>query len=91
MPGTIDIDYRSIFGRNITIFSDSKSAVAWFNGEDFRNFNLVHLVHDIRQFLLSWEGLEIIYVPRDMNSLADCLAKTGSRGHRNRLEWAVSG
>ncbi|KAK3184730.1 hypothetical protein Dsin_032016 [Dipteronia sinensis] len=44
-----------------------------------------------RQFLLSWDGLEIKYVPRDMNSLADYLVKNGSHGYGDRLEWGDLG
>ena len=81
------IDKQHIVGRNITIFSDSKSVVSWCNGEDFGNLNLVNLVYDIRQLIQSWNGFEIKFLPRELNSFADCLAKNSSNGCGNRLEW----
>ena len=39
--------------------------------------------------LFGW-GLEIIFMPRGTNSLADCLAKAGSSKNEDRLVWAVS-
>ncbi|KAK2636756.1 hypothetical protein Ddye_031548 [Dipteronia dyeriana] len=81
------IDKQVCFGYKITIFSDSNFVVAWCNGEEFDNFNLIHLVHDIRHILQSWEGLEIKFLPRELNSFADCLAKDASGRCRDRLEW----
>ena len=45
------------------------------------------LVPNIRQFLMTWDGLQIKFLSRELNSLADCLAKNGSNGCRDRLEW----
>ncbi|KAK2647272.1 hypothetical protein Ddye_022467 [Dipteronia dyeriana] len=42
------IDKMASLDSNIIIFSDSSSVVDWCNGEEFGNFNLVLLVHDIR-------------------------------------------
>ena len=61
--------------------------MSWCNGEDFGNLNLVNVIYDIRQLLLSWEGLEIKFLPRGLNSYADCLAKNGSNSCGDRLEW----
>ncbi|KAK3194477.1 hypothetical protein Dsin_025787 [Dipteronia sinensis] len=71
----------------ITIFSDLKTAVSWCNGEDFGSLNVVNLVYDIRQYLLSCVGFQIKFMPRESNSFADCLAKNGSSRSGDRLEW----
>ncbi|KAK2662261.1 hypothetical protein Ddye_000835 [Dipteronia dyeriana] len=66
---------------------DSKSVVGWIKGLDFSNLQLVHLVYDIRQFLKSSAGFDIKYMPRELNSFADNLAKAASSDGRDRLEW----
>ena len=85
------VDNQSLFGRSITILSDSNSVVSWCNGEDFGNLSLVNFVLDIRQLLLSWDGLQIKYSPRGSNSFADRLAKMGSNGGGDRIEWGDIG
>ncbi|KAK3205558.1 hypothetical protein Dsin_019604 [Dipteronia sinensis] len=77
----------SVAWRAITIFSDSKSAVDCILGSDFGNLQLVNFVYDIRQFLNSSDGFDIKFMSRSANSSADCLAKAGSLGRRDRLEW----
>ncbi|KAK3219593.1 hypothetical protein Dsin_013563 [Dipteronia sinensis] len=48
---------------------------------------LVHLVYDIHLFLKSSDGFDLRYMPRESNSMAESLAKAGSSGGRDRLEW----
>ncbi|KAK2651884.1 hypothetical protein Ddye_011740 [Dipteronia dyeriana] len=76
-----------ILHRKITIFNDSSSVVSWINGDDFGNFILVGLIHDIRQFKISLANVDFKFTPRVSNSLADSLAKRGSGGFGDRLEW----
>ena len=61
--------------------------VDWCKGEVCGNSSVASLVSDIRQYLSAWEGFEISFVSRNMNSFADTLAKNGSSGCKNRLEW----
>ncbi|KAK2633910.1 hypothetical protein Ddye_028702 [Dipteronia dyeriana] len=85
------VDNQLLNGSCIEILSDSKTAVFWCNDEDIRNSSLVIFVYDIRQLLLSLSGLSIKFVSRDANSFADCLAKNGSSGVGDRLEWSDFG
>ncbi|KAK1558570.1 hypothetical protein Q3G72_003986 [Acer saccharum] len=80
-----------LLNRNITIMSDSKSVVSWINGEGFGHLSFVNLVYDIRQFLIliSMNLVSIKFTPRSSNSLADSLAKAGSRLQEERLEWGL--
>ena len=80
-------DKASLVRWCITIFSNSKSTVAWIKGSDFGNLQLVNLVYDIRQFLKSSNNFDIKFMPRDSNAFADSLAKAGSSGGVERLEW----
>ena len=75
----------SLSHRFITIVSDSKTAVDWIKSSEFGSIQLVHLIYDIRQFLKSSVGFDIQYVPRELNSFADSLAKATYSGGSNRL------
>ncbi|KAK3219591.1 hypothetical protein Dsin_013561 [Dipteronia sinensis] len=77
----------SLARRPITIISDSKSVIAWIKDSEFGNLQLVHLVNDIRLFLKSSYSFDLRYMPRESNSMAESLAKAGSSGGRDRLEW----
>ncbi|KAK3199765.1 hypothetical protein Dsin_023180 [Dipteronia sinensis] len=77
----------SLACRPITIITDSKSAVAWIKESEFGNLQLVYLVYDIRLFLKSSYGFDLRYMPRESNSMVDSLAKVGSSGGWDRLEW----
>ncbi|KAK2640452.1 hypothetical protein Ddye_028247 [Dipteronia dyeriana] len=68
---------RSV-GRVINIFSDSKSAISWVNGNDFDNFKLVNQIYDIRSFLKIVDGLSISFKSISSNSFADSLARDAS-------------
>ncbi|KAK2658912.1 hypothetical protein Ddye_005445 [Dipteronia dyeriana] len=68
-------------------FSDSKSAVSWIKGEDFGNFELVRMVYDIIHFLQERRGLDIDFMPRSSNSLADSLVKSSASMCGDKLEW----
>ncbi|KAK2647555.1 hypothetical protein Ddye_015044 [Dipteronia dyeriana] len=72
---------------NVSIVSDSKIAVSWIHDENFGSFKHVDLLYDIRNFLLVMEGLKVRFLPRDTNSLADGLAKSGSSLVGDRVEW----
>lgn len=66
---------RLLDDRMITIWSNSSLAVSWINGDGFGKLSLIHLIYDIRQFILSRTLISIKFMPRGCNSLADCLAK----------------
>ena len=83
------VSNQSYSHHNISIISDSSRAVSWINGSDFGNLRLFRLIQDIRRFKLSWEGISIKVTPRETNSLADSLAKNGSAGCGDRLEWGA--
>ena len=74
--------------RNVSIVSDSRSEIAWANGDGFGNLILVQLVYDIRDFLLKFNAVSIVFRPRGANSAADCLAKMGSSRSGDRLSWS---
>ncbi|KAK3217841.1 hypothetical protein Dsin_011811 [Dipteronia sinensis] len=70
-------------GRDVIVVSDSKVAVSWVNGGDFRNLAHVNSVYDIRNNLSSYGLMEIVYKSRTFNSFADSLAKIGSGSCRD--------
>ncbi|KAK3231838.1 hypothetical protein Dsin_003719 [Dipteronia sinensis] len=71
----------------VEVVSDSKSTVAWVNGEGFGNFKLVQLIYDIHAFLCKFEGVSIFFRSRAAKSLVDSLAKLGSGRLGDRMEW----
>ena len=50
--------------RNISIMSDSKSAMSWINGKCFGLLRHVNLLYNIRQILLSRKSLAIKFTTR---------------------------
>ncbi|KAK0576300.1 hypothetical protein LWI29_015106 [Acer saccharum] len=64
-------------GRQITIESDSRVAVAWVNEGDFGNLAMVEVIYEVRSKLRVFKNLSVCFVPRNGNVLADGLAKRG--------------
>ena len=73
--------------RNISIIGDSKTAVAWINNGDFGNLDLVNIIFDIRNSMISFGNMEIVYASRSFNSFADSLAKMGSSHSGDFVVW----
>ncbi|KAK1566962.1 hypothetical protein Q3G72_006656 [Acer saccharum] len=83
---------RSDFiGENISIRSDSRSAVSWVNDKDFGNLRSWELIVDIRSLLLSLGNTVVVFCPRESNEAADSLAKLGSDLDEEVIEWPCSG
>ncbi|KAK2646875.1 hypothetical protein Ddye_022070 [Dipteronia dyeriana] len=76
----------SLVHHHISIISDSKSIVAWINGEDFSHLSVTHLVYDIKNFMQDMAGLHIFFKPRASNSLTDSLTKDESANRGDRLQ-----
>ncbi|KAK2653484.1 hypothetical protein Ddye_013340 [Dipteronia dyeriana] len=74
-------------GQVVSIVSDSQVAVSWIHNEDFGSLDQVSQISFIRSQLKSQEGLQVVYVPRMFNSLADSLAKMGSGACGDFLHW----
>ncbi|KAK0599287.1 hypothetical protein LWI29_003985 [Acer saccharum] len=79
-----------LIGKRITILSDSKVAVLWVNSASFGSLKFVNLIYDIRSLLSLLDGTEIIFNPRNSNSLVDSLAKKGSNEDGDLLLWEVA-
>ncbi|KAK2652603.1 hypothetical protein Ddye_012459 [Dipteronia dyeriana] len=76
--------------QNITILSDSESAVAWINGNGFGHLSQVYLIYDIRQIIRQRGYLAVQFTPRCFNSLTNNLANARSTMRGERLEWSIS-
>ena len=74
---------------SVTILSDSKSAVDWINDDHFGSLEHVDWLNDIRNFLMSLNGLRIAFSPRGLNSFADGLAKLGASASGECVDWVV--
>ncbi|KAK3193144.1 hypothetical protein Dsin_024454 [Dipteronia sinensis] len=83
------VSNKSLPEHSITIITDSKLAESWIKGEDFENLKLVKLVYDIRQYLQGFQDVDIKFMPRSLNALADSLANSGSGNQGDRLVWGV--
>ncbi|KAK0600530.1 hypothetical protein LWI29_015899 [Acer saccharum] len=68
------------------VFLSNKQNKNYYN---FGSLKHVDSVYDIRNLLNVLEGREVKFSPRDLNSLADGLAKLGSSMTGDRLEWDV--
>ncbi|TXG65184.1 hypothetical protein EZV62_006459 [Acer yangbiense] len=89
LKGGLIVEGVELFDHNVTVVSDSCSAVAWVNGDGFGNLNLIQLIYDIRDFLLKFRAVSIVFRPRDANSVADSLAKMGSSSLHLNLAGAL--
>ena len=67
-----------LFGKQITIISDSKGVVSWVNGSDFGSLKHVNFIYEIRNFLHIMGRTAVIHNSRSTNCFADSLAKKGS-------------
>ncbi|KAK2640367.1 hypothetical protein Ddye_028162 [Dipteronia dyeriana] len=67
-----------LVGRVFNIFSDSKSAISWVNGNDFDNFKLVNQIYDVISFLKIVDGLSISFKSRGSNSFTNSLTRDAS-------------
>ncbi|KAK3229324.1 hypothetical protein Dsin_001205 [Dipteronia sinensis] len=75
-------------GKTIVIVSDSQVAVSWINDDDRGSSVHTQTITDIRNALGSRGRSSIVFSPREFNSLADNLAKKGSRSVRDLLTWS---
>ncbi|KAK3221694.1 hypothetical protein Dsin_008719 [Dipteronia sinensis] len=64
-----------VAGRSICFESDSKTAVSWVEDGDFGNLALVEVIYDIRSMLRLHSNWNVSFASRDLNLLANCLAK----------------
>ena len=74
----------------IHVVSDSKVAVNWANTSDgLGSFNHVSIIYDIRGFVSQLRRLKIVHNNRTLNSFANSLAKRGSSGMGERIDWEI--
>ncbi|KAK2653310.1 hypothetical protein Ddye_013166 [Dipteronia dyeriana] len=72
----------------IDTVSDSMITVSWVNNSEcYGSLQNINIFYNNRGCLQQLKGLSVIFNSRIANSLADSLAKSGSNGSEDRLEW----
>ncbi|KAK2662893.1 hypothetical protein Ddye_001467 [Dipteronia dyeriana] len=76
-------------GKKIIISSDSSTAVSWVIDNDFGNLCLWDLIADIRSMLFYLDNTTVKHCSRDLNNMADRLAKHGIALSGEIIVWGV--
>ncbi|KAK3219981.1 hypothetical protein Dsin_013951 [Dipteronia sinensis] len=81
---------RAELGRKrIMIVSDSKLVVLWINSDNLGSLKHMQYILDIRGYLELLGQTTVEFSPRSYNSDADALAKQGSGGGENVINWSL--
>ncbi|KAK3199510.1 hypothetical protein Dsin_022925 [Dipteronia sinensis] len=75
--------------KSINIESDSKAAVSWVEDGEFGNLALVNVIYDIRSMIYLHGNMSVSYVSRDLNLVADGLAKKGALLDGDNVVWSL--
>ncbi|KAL9243541.1 hypothetical protein vseg_017416 [Gypsophila vaccaria] len=80
---------NALLSSNMVVESDSMTAVRWCNEDGGGPPNLSYMLNFIRVCRMIWQGLEITYMGRKSNTVADHLAKQGHDQSVDYVAWMM--